>query len=303
MKKLTTKDFIEKAKKVHGDEYDYSESIYINSRSKIKIKCKIHGDFLQNANSHLLGTKCSLCATIESSKKCTKITKDEFIKKSNIIHKNTYCYNNIEYIDLKTKVNIYCKVHGVFSITPTAHMHGKQGCIDCGYSKNKERIFKKYSKEFKQKAKNIHNNKYTYENTIYKDSSSLINITCSIHGSFKQRPSCHLQGKGCPDCGTEYPQVRNIKLDKPCLLYYISINNGEAYKVGVTSRTIKKRFYGENSKIKLIYSWLFKTGKEAHEIEKKILEENKQYKYYGKKLLRNGNSELFSKNIFDKIVT
>lgn len=45
MKKLTTEEFIEKARTVHKDEYDYSESNYISSRTKIIITCLKHGNF------------------------------------------------------------------------------------------------------------------------------------------------------------------------------------------------------------------------------------------------------------------
>ena len=45
MKKLTTEEFIEKAKAVHGDKYDYSEVEYIGALKKVKISCSQHGFF------------------------------------------------------------------------------------------------------------------------------------------------------------------------------------------------------------------------------------------------------------------
>jgi len=56
-----TKEFINKAKEVHGDLYDYSEIDYINSQTKIIIRCKEHGDFKQRPNSHLRCGGCKLC--------------------------------------------------------------------------------------------------------------------------------------------------------------------------------------------------------------------------------------------------
>ena len=44
-KKLTTQEFIEKAKLVHGDKYDYSKVDYVNSQTKVCIICPIHGEF------------------------------------------------------------------------------------------------------------------------------------------------------------------------------------------------------------------------------------------------------------------
>ena len=54
-KKLTTKEFIERAKNVHGDKYDYSKVNYINCEEKVCIICPIHGEFWQIATEHLQG--------------------------------------------------------------------------------------------------------------------------------------------------------------------------------------------------------------------------------------------------------
>ncbi len=59
---LTTEGFIEKAKKRHGDRYDYSMSKYLNSGSKVKVICKEHGMFEQQASAHSLGQGCPVCA-------------------------------------------------------------------------------------------------------------------------------------------------------------------------------------------------------------------------------------------------
>ena len=44
MTKLTTEDFIKKAKEVHGDKYDYSKVEYTNIFGKLCIKCPEHGE-------------------------------------------------------------------------------------------------------------------------------------------------------------------------------------------------------------------------------------------------------------------
>ena len=60
--KLTLEEFIEKANKVHGiGTYDYSESKYIDSQTKIKIICSKHGVFLQRPANHLNGQGCPKC--------------------------------------------------------------------------------------------------------------------------------------------------------------------------------------------------------------------------------------------------
>lgn len=62
MKKFTTGEFIAKAKEVHGDLYDYSQTVYVNSRTKVSIICKKHGLFWQNPLGHLAGYKCEKCS-------------------------------------------------------------------------------------------------------------------------------------------------------------------------------------------------------------------------------------------------
>lgn len=61
MRKLTQDEFVQKAKQVHGDKYDYSESVFVNTRTKIAIVCPKHGVFTQTASSHLMGHGCPRC--------------------------------------------------------------------------------------------------------------------------------------------------------------------------------------------------------------------------------------------------
>lgn len=58
---LTTAEFVERARVVHGVRYDYSLVEYINSYTKVVIICKIHGSFEQLPNNHLSGNNCARC--------------------------------------------------------------------------------------------------------------------------------------------------------------------------------------------------------------------------------------------------
>lgn len=51
--KYTTQEFIEKAKLIHGDKYDYSKTIYTGSNKKLTIICPIHGEFNQTPGHHI----------------------------------------------------------------------------------------------------------------------------------------------------------------------------------------------------------------------------------------------------------
>lgn len=59
--RLTQKEFLEKARAVHGDKYDYSQTVYQSSQGKVTIICPKHGPFEQQAGSHLRGVGCPVC--------------------------------------------------------------------------------------------------------------------------------------------------------------------------------------------------------------------------------------------------
>jgi hypothetical protein len=60
--KLSTSEFIDRSRDVHGDTYDYSLSNYVNAKTDVVIVCKKHGSFLQNPSTHLKGSDCPDCA-------------------------------------------------------------------------------------------------------------------------------------------------------------------------------------------------------------------------------------------------
>lgn len=122
-----------------------------------------------------------------------KLTKDDFIERSKIIHNNKYNYNKVNYIGSKKKVIIECPIHGDFEMEPSNHLM-KQGCPMCGGRK------KLTTDDFIKKANIKHNNRYSYSNTEYKRTCDKVLITCKEHGDFLQDPRNHLMGKGCPMC-------------------------------------------------------------------------------------------------------
>jgi len=124
-KKITTEDFIQKAKKVHVDRYDYSLVDYVDSKTNIKIICREHNYiFSQSPNKHLNGRGCPKC--VGKNK-----TTEDFINKAKDVHKNKYEYSLTNYINSQTKVKIICSIHGVFEQDTSNHLSG-QGCPVCG---------------------------------------------------------------------------------------------------------------------------------------------------------------------------
>ena len=82
-KQKTTTEFIAESNLIHNDKYDYSKTIYVSGKKKVKIICKVHGEFEQIAGNHLKGHGCKWCI----SKLPRKVTLDYFIYESNKIHK------------------------------------------------------------------------------------------------------------------------------------------------------------------------------------------------------------------------
>jgi|ERR1035437_368119 hypothetical protein len=129
-KLLNIIDFIKKAKKIHGNKYDYSETKSIKTNiphrsRKVIIICKKHGDFEQFPFSHLKGSGCKKCYD-----KNHKLTNKKFIEKCKKIHGNKYDYSETFYNHPKIEIKIICKKHGEFNQLPYGHLGG-QGCTKC----------------------------------------------------------------------------------------------------------------------------------------------------------------------------
>lgn len=100
--------------------------------------------------------------------------KDTFIKESVLIHGHKYCYDEVEYINKRTKVKIICPIHGEFWQIPDSHIKGI-GCPFCGGTK------KLTTEEFIEKARKIHGDKYDYSKVEYINTEMKVCIICQEH--------------------------------------------------------------------------------------------------------------------------
>lgn len=225
--KLTTDEFIKRAKCVHGNKYNYSNVTYINAITKVKIKCLIHGEFSQLPYIHLKGCGCTKC---NNNKK--RITRDEFIKKAMKIHGNKYDYSQVEYKGAHKKIKIICPKHGEFEQFANFHIRG-HGCLQCSIKK-RSYLRTKTLKNFIRDAIKIHKNKYDYSASIYKNSATKIKILCKKHGVFEQRPADHLKGCGCPKCKSSKGEIK---------IFNILIKNNVNFKPQHRFKECKKRLF------------------------------------------------------------
>lgn len=127
--KKTLDEFIDQAKTIHGNTYDYSKVIYTTSDSKVEIVCSKHGSFWQTPANHThktLQQGCPVCAGN------VRLTTEQFIERAKSIHKDEYDYSLANYIDSKTKITVICKKHGEYNVLPSNHFKG-QKCPKCKF--------------------------------------------------------------------------------------------------------------------------------------------------------------------------
>jgi len=201
--KSKTEIFVEKARKVHGDRYDYSNIEYIRSDLHVEFFCESHGVFKQSPHSHLKGYGCRLCG-LESMVKSRTSSSQEFVRKAIGVHGRKYDYSLVFYVGAHKNVVIRCHEHGEFSQAPAMHLRGR-GCPSCGGRC-------KLSKEsFELRARSIHGDRYDYSMSKYCRIDEKLIITCPEHGAFLQRPISHLNGKGCRFCAASKGE-RKVRL-------------------------------------------------------------------------------------------
>jgi hypothetical protein len=359
-----TKEFIKRSKIKHGELYDYQGTIYENSSKKVNIKCNECNEiFNMIPNNHLTGSGCRVCTNKKMSIVNTSNT-EKFIEKSLKIHGQLYDYSLINYINSVTPVEIICKEHGEFKISPNSHLSGTR-CSICahklkgvfgnlsqkefkarlyklspelvvkgkyknsrtkilvsdskwdylafptsllsGYKPSPNKIVQK-NEYIKERFIKKHGKKYNYDLVNYKTIRKKVIIECKKHGKFKQLVSVHLRGSGCSKCAlkgggwtyTQWERVakKSINFDS-FKVYIIKCWNDteEFYKIGKTFMTIDNRFRGKNRmpyKYKVLKVIKQGTARKLSELEITLMKTNKEFKYTPQIKFR-GMTECFTK--------
>lgn len=183
-----------------------------------------------------------------------KLTQEQFINKAKDKHNNYYDYTLVNYISATTKVQIICPKHGVFEQQPNNHLFG-QRCIKCmGDSVRKARISS--TKDFVEKSKKIHGDKYDYSLVNYKTGKDKVIIICSTHGEFLQTPFAHSSPsmkQGCPYCNISKGED---EVEKYLIKNKIEYNTQYTFIDCINPKTSKKLpfdFYLPNNNILIEY--------------------------------------------------
>ena len=220
----TTENFIQKAKDIHKDTYDYSETVYIHSKRKVKIICKIHEIFEQIPNAHLMGHGCIKCQYIKL-RNLHAFELNDVIQKAKSQHNFKFDYSKTIYVNSNTKITIICPIHGIFRQRPYEHINNGQGCPKCGNTSTANKLTLT-TQQFINKAKKRNGNKFLYYKTSYIGSYIPVIVICPKHGDFEIIPHDHLKGHGCQKCNASKgeQEIRNV-------LTKIKYNFDEQYRI------------------------------------------------------------------------
>lgn len=205
-KRLTTGEFISKAKEIHGDKYDYSKVEYVNAHTPVCIICPEHGQFLQMPSNHLKGRGCSKCSNNR------KLTLNEFIEMSKKIYGDKYDYSKVNYINALTKVCIICPEHGEFWTTPNNHLRG-HACPICKQSKLERDIEHNISNFIEQKTFDWLKDKSLMKLDFYLPDYNIV-IECQGEQHFNQK------WFGCRDISDRYEYNKLINTQNRDILKY-----------------------------------------------------------------------------------
>lgn len=291
--KKTTEQFIQEAKEIHGEKYDYSLVDYKGTHTKVLVVCPEHGKFLSRPNDHIKkGAGCPSCVGL--ARGCT----EQFIKQAMQVHGTKYDYSHVKYVNVHTKVTVMCPKHGPFEITPKSHISQKSGCVPCSYEQRGS-VRRKTTEQFIKEAQKIHGDNYDYSLVQYQRNNKKVKIVCKKHGVFNQDFVHHVGAKqGCPHCWKErrppgvggyhegFFEKNPDQKETPAILYVIKMTHetGSFIKVGITKNSIKQRYSrtGNGSKYlkKEVLYIIPLTLYRAWNVEHEILEKLKEYQYF-----------------------
>jgi hypothetical protein len=189
--------FVEAATKKHNGFYTYEKAVYAAAKKPITVTCPNHGPFEIQACNHLAGRGCPACAQIirNDSK---RMSQEEYLTRVSELHNGRYDYTRTVFTGVADRITVICPEHGEFQQCAANHLAGN-GCPRCGKESRAAKQTKS-TEEFVAQAREKHQDKYTYENSVYVLAHEKLKVTCPLHGDFEVRAVSHLEGSGCREC-------------------------------------------------------------------------------------------------------
>ena len=291
--KLDTETFIERAKEIHGDYYDYSKTIYTKQGEKLIIICPKHGEFASGYHHISQKGKCTKCARELIHLKTLQERFEKFLTKAFEIHGDKYDYSKVVYKTAREKVVIICPMHGEYSQVPYAHLTGS-GCSKCGRIQAEEtkwedltgQVFGRLTvtgfSHFTESKREDRSSpqRLGYWKCLCSCKTEITLVTSSLKGGVTR--SC-----GC--LRSETTALRNLDLsieglenevnaESPTCLYFVQVE-GVLEKFGTTTESVEirgKKGGNQNHYTKTYYEKWF-PRKISLPVEKVLLEITKKY--------------------------
>lgn len=203
----TTEDFIREATAVHANRYIYDSTVYVSAKAPLEVTCRKHGSFTQIASAHLQGNGCPECGGTQ------KLTEEVFFERAREKHNGRFDYKRFVFSGYAVSSTIVCPEHGPFQQSPKLHL--RHGCPRCG----RKAVASQCSSSrdaFVEKSRSIHGQAYEYDEVIYTTNKHKVVIRCSKHGQFRQSPTNHLKGHGCPKCARGQFLTQQAFVEQAC---------------------------------------------------------------------------------------
>ena len=197
-KRLTTEEFIQKAKAKHGDTYSYKNVVYQNSHTNVLITCREHGDFPQTPSNHLSGKGCVDCGG------SAPVEFEKFVNRAIDLHNDRYLYDRETFTNMRDKTKIFCRKHDWFEQRPYVHLR-PNGCKSCADEGRAEGTRKQRYEKLRAMLRDKFDGKISVVGGQYINGHTELSFSCATHGEFKETPQNVIYTKhGCTECYLEF---------------------------------------------------------------------------------------------------
>lgn len=196
--KHTKETFVEEARKIHGEAYNYDKVVYVGNKEKVVITCPEHGDFLQTPHMHI-SKKMQGCPSCSVSSPHRRII--TFLTELGINHEvnNRSILGGLELDILIPEKNIAIEINGEYYHTidklgGDKHYHYNK------YNKCEEkgvRLLQFWGSEVSEKPElvfsMIKNSLGLIERKVYARKCSVVNLSSERYREFLREN--HLEGE------------------------------------------------------------------------------------------------------------
>lgn len=214
-RKLTTEEFIERARSVHGDRYDYSRVVYVKGHLDVEIGCPEHGWFKQTPVSHAgkRASGCNACSMAAAGRRRASrgpfASTASYIARAVEVHGVRYSYHLVDVRASKDVIVVVCPLHGGWRTTAWAHVTtSKIGCPGCA-SMSRGLLQRTGNSDFIKAATAVHGDRYDYSRVKYTTARKHVEVVCPSHGAWWITPTNHVSNRrGCPGCKRSKGETR-----------------------------------------------------------------------------------------------